>query len=187
MVEHRLMDGKPYAVLRRPAENALTAPCPFCGKQHQHGITDGHRGAHCTDEAPTEIMVEGVTLYRSDGYILLSDTRCDYCGHAFRDGDSTVTAIKGGVAHTQCLEQQQWYEKNPVAARRAEHERRITVGALREQLEAYPDYYELSFGATMAGHLLSFYRVKNRSGRQDGHDAAPYILSLELSEDESQP
>lgn len=34
--------------------------CPYCRKEHYHGLGDGHRAAHCFRESP----------YRETGYIL---------------------------------------------------------------------------------------------------------------------
>jgi hypothetical protein len=66
------MDGlHAYAVLRRDSERGETDPCPFCGRRHTHGDGDGHRVAHCSSaETRREIQVEGVTLRKSDGYII---------------------------------------------------------------------------------------------------------------------
>jgi len=34
-------------ILYRDTSCSPTDPCPFCGKRHQHGNTDGYRVAHC--------------------------------------------------------------------------------------------------------------------------------------------
>jgi hypothetical protein len=63
-----------FAVLRRDTETALTDPCPFCGRQHNHGASDGLKAAHCSSaEARDEIKIangERITLRRSDGYYI---------------------------------------------------------------------------------------------------------------------
>lgn len=67
---HQTTDGRTYPVVRRAAESDRTTGCPFCGKAHQHGEGDGHRVAHCGDEAPPVIRVGNQELRRADGYWL---------------------------------------------------------------------------------------------------------------------
>lgn len=59
-----------------------------------------------------------------------------------------------------------------MAEPRAE-EIRITLGDLKERLAGYPDDMQISFGATLAGAILVFYRVKQRG---------PKHLQIELNE-----
>ena len=47
-------------------------------------------------------------------------------------------------------------------ARQREADYRITLGELREVLRGYPDSAEVTFGSTMAGVPLIFFRVKHR-------------------------
>ena len=56
-----------------------TVPCAYCGRNHQHGIGEGHRAAHCGwDILNREIRDRTLTFQNSqgqrfcldDGYIL---------------------------------------------------------------------------------------------------------------------
>lgn len=73
--EYEMLNGEPYAVLWRDSPVVLqetrTDPCPFCGKGHLHGFTDGHRVAHCSNETkPTARAKDGTVLKWEDGYII---------------------------------------------------------------------------------------------------------------------
>jgi len=54
-----------------------------------------------------------------------------------------------------------------------EERSRITVWELKEKLQGYPDDTEITFGSTIAGVPLIFYRVKSR-----GDD----LVQIELNE-----
>ncbi len=43
-------NGKKYPIVYR---NTPTDPidCPYCGRKHTHGTSEGHRIAHCSTEA----------------------------------------------------------------------------------------------------------------------------------------
>jgi hypothetical protein len=71
--EFIVRDARAYAVLRRLSEDAPTRSCPFCGKGHVHGGGDGHRVAHCLDDAKAVVRSGAVTLRRADGYFVLTD------------------------------------------------------------------------------------------------------------------
>ncbi len=63
-----------WAVLERETEEDPTDPCPFCGRQHRHGISDSHRVAHCNPNHPGVLQQitrkDGTVLRMADGYIL---------------------------------------------------------------------------------------------------------------------
>lgn len=71
--EYQVLDGRAYAVLRRPDEASPTRACPFCGVKHTHGVGDGHRAAHCADGADDQIVSGNVTLVRDHGYLVITD------------------------------------------------------------------------------------------------------------------
>jgi hypothetical protein len=54
-----------------------------------------------------------------------------------------------------------------------DEDRRITVGRLREELSGYRATDEITFGCTMNGDPLVFYRVKRRG---------PDLAQIELNE-----
>jgi hypothetical protein len=69
--EYVVIDCRAYAVLKRDTESSPTDPCPFCGRNHIHGAGDGHRVAHCiSSEAREKVQVEGVALWKMNGYYL---------------------------------------------------------------------------------------------------------------------
>ena len=66
-----VVDGaKAYAVLRRLDEHTPTLACPFCGRNHSHGLGDGHRVAHCVEPSHPEMHVGAHVLRARDGYFL---------------------------------------------------------------------------------------------------------------------
>lgn len=71
-IEYEFHDEKAYAILRRPAENKKTNPCPFCWEGHIHGEGDGHRVAHCYKVRQPVILVGNVVLRQEDGYIVIT-------------------------------------------------------------------------------------------------------------------
>lgn len=83
MKDYEMIDGKAYAVLYRDTEKSETDPCLFCGKNHKHGIGDGHRLAHCYDDSgvafnhrPCHVVIDAdennrdIVVSSSDGYII---------------------------------------------------------------------------------------------------------------------
>lgn len=52
--------------------------CPFCQTKHNHGLSDGHRIAHCAPNAHSfnkkkileKVDINGVTVFRLDGYFI---------------------------------------------------------------------------------------------------------------------
>ena len=73
--EYEMVGSRPIAVLRRHKKKhertSRTDHCPFCGRRHSHGTSDGHRVAHCSDEALEEVhLASGLTLKRKDGYFV---------------------------------------------------------------------------------------------------------------------
>ena len=64
--------AEPLPVFVAKATPSLTQPglelgsfrCPFCKRDHWHGGTPGHRGAHCSDPR---------SPYYERGYILIND------------------------------------------------------------------------------------------------------------------
>jgi hypothetical protein len=72
--EFRVVGLKAYAVLRRDREADPTRACPFCGRRHTHGLGDGHLAAHCSGDAKDSVRSGAVTLYRRDGYLLVTDS-----------------------------------------------------------------------------------------------------------------
>lgn len=77
--DYEIHDGLAYAVLWRDKERSLTDPCPFCGKRHQHGLTDGHRGIHCHKGSIMALSRDGTILLQERGYILR--TRAEISSH----------------------------------------------------------------------------------------------------------
>ena len=73
--------GKAYLILWLDTEKNLTDVCSFCGVRHRHGLTDGHRVAHCVseDHGKTDmvITIKGVTLCAANGYFLRTRTNHD--------------------------------------------------------------------------------------------------------------
>ncbi len=74
--EYEIHDGRKYPILWRKRGNKLTDSCPFCGQNHEHGIGEGHRVAHCSD---TIRCVGGISeivkvvsnhFAKEDGYML---------------------------------------------------------------------------------------------------------------------
>jgi len=74
-VEYEMHDGKPYLVLRRPMEDALTEPCPFCNDPHLHGLGDGHRVSHCIGRDVTLTLSDGTVLRQDRGYMVRTGPR----------------------------------------------------------------------------------------------------------------
>ncbi len=73
--EYEMVGSRPIAVLRRHKKKhertSRTDYCPFCGRRHTHGTSDGHRVAHCSDSAREEVrLASGLTLRRDDGYLV---------------------------------------------------------------------------------------------------------------------
>lgn len=70
------IDGKTFVVLEWNIKNGKTAPCPFCGRRHNHGIGDGLGQGHCISHCPlvdkefTFQNGKGQTFTCSDGYVL---------------------------------------------------------------------------------------------------------------------
>lgn len=61
----------PVLVLNRKSNMTQTEKCGFCGHKHEHGTDDGHRVAHCGDDAKIEITAhDGTILKRSNGYVI---------------------------------------------------------------------------------------------------------------------
>ena len=71
--EYEMLNGVPCAVLWRDTDviDESTDPCPFCGKGHLHGVSDGHRVPHCGNEAKqTAHAKDGTVLKQEKGYII---------------------------------------------------------------------------------------------------------------------
>ena len=69
--EYEIEDGVPYAVLWRDTVKTQTDPCPFCGREHTHGIGDGHRGPHCYGEINKIARAkDGTVLEQKKGYMV---------------------------------------------------------------------------------------------------------------------
>jgi hypothetical protein len=61
---------KTYPIIWRKKGNEATDECPFCGKKHIHGISEGHRLVHC-ETSLRRLIVRSNTIYApEDGYIL---------------------------------------------------------------------------------------------------------------------
>lgn len=71
-IEYEVLEGRAYLVLRRPAKDAETAKCPFCGDRHSHGPGAGHVVSHCVGSRLKEEVtaLDGTKLYRSHGYLI---------------------------------------------------------------------------------------------------------------------
>lgn len=65
-----ILNGVAYLVLNRAEESKATEPCPFCSKEHIHGIGDGHRAPHCVNPTVTEILIGDATVRQENGYII---------------------------------------------------------------------------------------------------------------------
>jgi hypothetical protein len=76
-IQYEVLDGRAYAVLRRPEESAAAGPCPFCAVGHLHGIGDGHRMPHCVDGVETVTAADGTLIRRESGYVVRTDPRAD--------------------------------------------------------------------------------------------------------------
>lgn len=55
-------------------DSGKTEQCPFCGKNHIHGLGEGHRGAHCAFDYVTGRPFEqfDVIFKNSDGQVFNS-------------------------------------------------------------------------------------------------------------------
>lgn len=49
-------------ILYRDTPYTHTDPCPFCGEEHFHGDTDGHRALHC-EPCPDYNYVAGKRMW----------------------------------------------------------------------------------------------------------------------------
>jgi hypothetical protein len=54
--------------------NTWRVICPFCGRAHFHGMSGGlgHRVPDCATDKGHDVMSDGVTYRRQDGYILVA-------------------------------------------------------------------------------------------------------------------
>jgi len=54
--------------------NAWRVICPFCGKAHYHGMSGGlgQRFPDCAKDKGHDVIRDGVTYRRQDGYILVA-------------------------------------------------------------------------------------------------------------------
>lgn len=76
-MQTRKFREKDILVLTRKKGKALEK-CPFCGSRHIHGFGDGHRNAHCAQNAHSfkkkeileKVDINGVTVFRKDGYFI---------------------------------------------------------------------------------------------------------------------
>lgn len=69
--QYEVFDGRNYAILWRDNAKSECDPCPFCGREHRHGIPDGHRLSHCPNNAERGFTAsDGTDLYARDGYIV---------------------------------------------------------------------------------------------------------------------
>lgn len=68
-------NGRNYLVLWRDTVDSETEKCPFCDVRHKHGISDGHKVAHCDVRShrfleKVFVPEDNVALFHKDGYIV---------------------------------------------------------------------------------------------------------------------
>lgn len=59
-----LNDWGKVVVLERDTPESKTNPCPFCGEQHLHGTSDGHRIPHCATTG-CEYVIGSQAIFRN--------------------------------------------------------------------------------------------------------------------------
>lgn len=70
LADYEIDDGKAYLILWRETETSRTEACNFCGVNHSHGVTDGHRSPHCVTIEAVSTAHDGTKLYQRDGYFI---------------------------------------------------------------------------------------------------------------------
>jgi len=78
-VVYKMLRGKAYLVLFFVDDEGNTSGCPYCGSTHIHGMSGGHRIAHCGTGFGKESITapDGTVLNREDGYILVRKAEYD--------------------------------------------------------------------------------------------------------------
>jgi hypothetical protein len=72
--DYEIHEGRAFLILWRDQDEygCPCAPCPFCGKRHQHGKGDGHCARHCPRDESLEFVIagDGTEIRRDNGYFV---------------------------------------------------------------------------------------------------------------------
>jgi len=73
-LEYEEQAGKLYPILWRDFVDSQTDICPFCFDRHFHGVSDGHRSAHCLKRFGFSVIQSnsGEFFNAENGYIIRS-------------------------------------------------------------------------------------------------------------------
>lgn len=69
-IEYTHRGETPTLIINRKKGSEETEVCAFCGSNHIHGKSDGHRIPHCALEAKVIMASDGTSLDLKDGYII---------------------------------------------------------------------------------------------------------------------
>jgi hypothetical protein len=62
--------GQLYPLVKRKKGTSKIDECPFCNQRHTHGLGNGHRIPHCTEEYDKAISIDGNNYLQGRGYFI---------------------------------------------------------------------------------------------------------------------